>query len=89
MRANVEIDDDLIARGMAAAGPNIFMAIRSVRGTISSGCLLIMPPPTHGRDIVCLQDIIRFQLSGHVSARVILARVLWLQGFSDQAVRTA
>jgi hypothetical protein len=36
-----------------------------------------------------LRDIIRFQISGHVSARVILARVLWLQGFSDQAVRSA
>jgi hypothetical protein len=43
----------------------------------------------HGHDFVRLQDIIRFQISGHVSARVILARVLWLQGFSDQAVRTA
>jgi predicted ATPase len=43
----------------------------------------------HGRDVLRLQDIIRFQIVGHVSARVILARVLWLQGFSDQAVRTA
>jgi predicted ATPase/DNA-binding winged helix-turn-helix (wHTH) protein len=43
----------------------------------------------HGRDGNPRQDIIRFQISGHVSARVILARVLWLQGFSDQAVRTA
>ena len=46
-------------------------------------------PTYHGRDVVRLQDIIRFQIDGHVSARVILARVLWLQGFSDQAVRTA
>ena len=46
-------------------------------------------PIYHGRDVVRLQDIIRFQISGHVSARAILARVLWLQGFSDQAVRTA
>jgi predicted ATPase/DNA-binding winged helix-turn-helix (wHTH) protein len=43
----------------------------------------------HSRDVVPRQDIIRFQISGHVSARVMLARVLWLQGFSDQAVRTA
>jgi predicted ATPase/DNA-binding winged helix-turn-helix (wHTH) protein len=43
----------------------------------------------HGRDGPPRQDIIRFQISGQVSARVILARVLWLQGFSDQAVRTA
>jgi tetratricopeptide (TPR) repeat protein len=47
------------------------------------------PTNYHGRDVVPRQDIIRFQISGHVSARVILARVLWLQGFSDQAVRTA
>jgi len=37
----------------------------------------------HGR------DVIRFQIDPRLSARVFLARVLWLQGFSDQAVRTA
>jgi hypothetical protein len=42
----------------------------------------------HGRDLDHLQDIICFQISGHVSACVILAQVLWLQGFADQAVRT-
>src|ERR1700741_4789061 len=47
------------------------------------------PANYHGRDVVSRQDIIRFQISGHVSARVILARLLWLQGFSDEAVRTA
>jgi tetratricopeptide (TPR) repeat protein len=46
-------------------------------------------PTYHGHDVVHLQDIIRFQIDGHVSARAFLARVLWLQGFSDQAVRTA
>jgi predicted ATPase len=46
-------------------------------------------PTYHGRDVVHLQDIIRFQINGHVSARAFLGRVLWLQGFSDQAVRTA
>ncbi len=35
------------------------------------------------------QDVIRFQVDSRLSARVFLARVLWLQGFSDQAVRTA
>jgi len=44
-------------------------------------------PVYHGRDV--LQDIIRFQIDGQVSARVFLARVLWLLGFSDQAARTA
>jgi predicted ATPase/DNA-binding winged helix-turn-helix (wHTH) protein len=33
--------------------------------------------------------IIRFHTDLRVSARVYLARVLWLQGFSEQAVRTA
>jgi hypothetical protein len=37
----------------------------------------------HGR------DVIRFQIDARLSARVFLARVLWLQGFPDQAVRTA
>jgi predicted ATPase/DNA-binding winged helix-turn-helix (wHTH) protein len=46
-------------------------------------------PTCHGGDVVRPQDIIRFQINGHVSARAFLARVLWLQGFSDQAVRTA
>jgi predicted ATPase/DNA-binding winged helix-turn-helix (wHTH) protein len=46
-------------------------------------------PACHGRDIVCPQDIIRFQIDGQVSARAFLARVQWLQGFSDQAVRVS
>ena len=32
---------------------------------------------------------IRFQYDQHVAARMILARILWLQGFPDQALRTA
>ena len=34
-------------------------------------------------------DIIRFRTDLRVSARMYLARVLWLQGFAEQAVRTA
>jgi predicted ATPase/DNA-binding winged helix-turn-helix (wHTH) protein len=33
--------------------------------------------------------IIRFQTDQRVTARVFLARILWLQGFPDQAMRTA
>jgi len=43
----------------------------------------------HERDAIRFQDIIRFQIDLRLSARVFLARVLWLQGFADQAVRTA
>ena len=34
-------------------------------------------------------DIIRFRSDQRVQARVSLARILWLQGFPDQAIRTA
>jgi predicted ATPase/DNA-binding winged helix-turn-helix (wHTH) protein len=47
------------------------------------------PHSDQARDIVPYQDIIRFGTDLRVSARVFLARVLWLQGFPDQAVRTA
>jgi predicted ATPase len=35
------------------------------------------------------RDFIRFQIDLRVSALAFLARVLWLQGYSDQAIRTA
>jgi predicted ATPase len=34
-------------------------------------------------------DIIRFQLDQRMAARVFLARILWLQGFPEQAMRAA
>jgi predicted ATPase len=43
----------------------------------------------HGRDVVRFQDVIRFGTDLRVSARVFLTRVLWLQGFPDQATRAA
>ena len=46
----------------------------------------------HGPDIIRSRTdshIIRFHTDLRVSARMYLARVLWLQGFSEQAVRTA
>ena len=33
------------------------------------------------------QDVVRFGTDSRISVRVFLARVLWLQGFADQAVR--
>jgi hypothetical protein len=44
---------------------------------------------THSAPTDRRQDVIRFQIGLRLSARVFLARVLSLQGFSDQAVRTA
>ena len=33
-------------------------------------------------------DVVRFQFDQRVTARITLSRVLWLQGFADQALRT-
>jgi hypothetical protein len=43
----------------------------------------------HGRDVISFRDVVRFGTDPRLSARIYLARVLWLQGFSDQAVRVA
>jgi hypothetical protein len=43
----------------------------------------------HGRDVISFRNVVRFGTDPRLSARVYLARVLWLQGFSDQAVRMA
>jgi predicted ATPase len=42
----------------------------------------------YGRDVLRFQDVIRFQTDVQFSARVFLTRVLWVQGFPDQALRT-
>jgi len=41
----------------------------------------------HGRDVINFRDVVRFGTDPRLSARIWLARVLWLQGFSDQSVR--
>ena len=43
----------------------------------------------HERDVARFQDVARFGIDLRLSTRVFLARVLWLQGFADQAVRVA
>jgi hypothetical protein len=43
----------------------------------------------HGQYVIRIQDSSRLGTDLRVSARAFLARVLWVQGFPDQAVRTA
>jgi predicted ATPase/DNA-binding winged helix-turn-helix (wHTH) protein len=43
----------------------------------------------HGRDLSRFQDVVRFGTDSRLSAQVFLARVLWLLGFTDQAVKMA
>jgi predicted ATPase len=40
-----------------------------------------------GRDVGRFQDVVRFGSDLRISTRLYLARVLWMQGFADQAVR--
>jgi hypothetical protein len=40
-----------------------------------------------GRDVVRFHDVVRFGTDLGVSTRMFLARVLWLQGFADQAIQ--
>jgi hypothetical protein len=42
-----------------------------------------------GLDVVRFRDVVRFGMDFRLLVRVFLARVLWLQGFADQAVRMA
>ena len=42
-----------------------------------------------GRPARRFEDVLRFQFDGRVEARVFLTRVLWLQGFSKQAIQMA
>ena len=54
-----------------------------MRGVTSSACSVTMSPPSYR------SHTIRFQYDQRSVARMILARILWLQGFPDQALRTA
>ena len=42
----------------------------------------------YGRDVIRFQDVVRFGADLQVSTRLFLARVLWMQGFADQAEHT-
>jgi len=42
-----------------------------------------------GRDLVRFRDVVRFGMDFRLQVTVFLARVLWLQGFADQAMRMA
>ena len=42
-----------------------------------------------GQDVVRFRDVVRFGMDFRLLVRVFLTRVLWLQGFADQAARMA
>ena len=64
-------------------GRSIIWAICPARGAISSACSSTMP--LRPRE----WQFVRFQVDPRAGARAYLARILWLQGLPDQAMRTA
>ena len=77
------------------AGDCMIGAIKHTLGDQISARLHLEPVLTyytagnHGRKAIRFQDFFRFGIEVQISARVFFARVLWLQGFSDQALRAA
>jgi predicted ATPase/DNA-binding winged helix-turn-helix (wHTH) protein len=83
-----DLDDQLFGKRMMGVAKHFVGDQISARRHLEQ-VLAHYAPFDHGRDVFRYQDIIRFGTDLCVSARVFLARVLWLQGFADQAVRTA
>jgi tetratricopeptide (TPR) repeat protein len=51
--------------------------------------LTLVPVSVEVQDVVRFRDVVRFGMNLRLLVQVFLARVLWLQGFADQAVRRA
>jgi predicted ATPase/DNA-binding winged helix-turn-helix (wHTH) protein len=77
-----ELNDRLIGERMIGTSQHYLGDLRSARCHLER-VLAYYSPPTQRSEIV------RFQTDQRVTAGVYLARVLWLQGLPDQAVRTA
>jgi predicted ATPase/DNA-binding winged helix-turn-helix (wHTH) protein len=90
---------DLAMRGSDPSdrliGESMIGAIKHTLGDQNSARLHLEQVVTHytasdhGGDAIRLQDFFRGGIGVQMSARVFLARVLWLQGLSDQALRAA
>jgi predicted ATPase/DNA-binding winged helix-turn-helix (wHTH) protein len=75
-------NDRLIGERMIAVSQHYFGDQRSARRHIERALADGLAPDRRSH-------IIRFQVDQRISARVFLARILWLQGFPEQAMRTA
>ena len=75
-------NDRLIGERMIAVSQHYFGDQRSARRHIERALADGFAPSRRSH-------IIRFQVDQGIAARVFLGRILWLQGFPDQAMRTA
>lgn len=73
--------DPLIGDRMTGAALHFLGEQTQARGYIERMLERYVAPPNRS-------DIVRFQFDQRVTARITLSRVLWLQGFADQAMRT-
>ena len=73
--------DPLIGERMMGAALHFLGEQTRARGHIERMLERYVGPPTRS-------DVVRFQFDQRVTARITLSRILWLQGFSDQAMRT-
>ena len=76
-------NDQLIGDRMIGCLQHLLGDQASARGHTEHMLANFIPPEQRSH------DHIRFQYDQRVAARSVLARVLWLQGFPDQAMRTA
>ncbi len=73
--------DPLIGDRMTGAALHFLGEQTEARGYVERMLERYVAPPNRS-------DVVRFQFDQRVTARITLSRVLWLQGFADQAMRT-
>jgi len=81
-------NDQMFGKGMVAVAEHYVGDQESARGQLEQ-LLTQGAAGDRGPDVVRFRDVVRFGMDFRLLVRVFLARVLWLQGFADQAVRMA
>jgi len=81
-------NDQMFGRSMVAIAEHYVGDQERARGQLQQ---LLTQAATGdlGRNVVRFRDVVRFGMDFHLLVTVFLARVLWLRGFADQAVRMA
>jgi predicted ATPase/DNA-binding winged helix-turn-helix (wHTH) protein len=77
-----ELNDRLIGKRMIGTSQHYVGDLHNARSHLERVLAYYFPPAQRS-------EMVRFQTDQRVTARVYLARVLWLQGLPDQAMRTA
>jgi predicted ATPase/DNA-binding winged helix-turn-helix (wHTH) protein len=81
-------NDQMFGKSMVATADHFVGDQVSARGQLEQ-LLTQGAAGDFGRDVIRFRDVVRFGMDLRLQVTVFLARVLWLQGFADQAVRMA